>query len=98
MTSERHVEKIVEHVHKRVPEADVEATDERLPRWQLANRRAWLEYDAAGKLLISGTKGGGSVVTRRHRRDDSASDAAAIVEELLVEPVVPVEQGAERPV
>lgn len=98
MPTERHVEKIVAHVQKRVPEADLEATDERLPRWILANRSAWLEYDGTGRLMISGTKGGGSTVTRRHRRDDSASHAADLIEELLVEPTRPVEQGAERPV
>lgn len=98
MSREAHVEKIVEHVHKRVPEAALEATEERLPRWKLANRRAWLEYDPAGKLLISGTKGGGSTVTRRHRRNQSASDAAALIEELLVAPVRAVEEGVDRPV
>ena len=98
MSTERHVEKIIAHVHKRVPEADLEATDERLPRWSLANRKAWLEYDQTGRILISGTKGGGSTVTRRHRRDDSAADAAELIEKLLVEPVPSVEQGAERPV
>jgi hypothetical protein len=85
-SSVRHVEKIIEGVHKRVPEADLEATEERLPRWRLANRRAWLEYDSDGRLLISGTKGGGSTVTHRHRRDESAAEAADVIEELLIEP------------
>jgi hypothetical protein len=98
MPSERHVEKIIAHIQKRVPEADLEATDERLPRWILANRSAWLEYDRTGRLMISGTKGGGSTVTRRHRRDASASHAADVIEELLVEPIRTAERGAERPV
>jgi hypothetical protein len=92
MSRGAHIEKIVEHVHRRVPEARLEATEERLPRWKLANRRAWLEYDPAGKLLISGTKGG-TTVTRRHRHNQSASDAAATIEELLIEPVESVEGG-----
>ncbi len=93
MSRDAQIERIVAHVHKRVPEARLEATEERLPRWKLANRSAWLEYDPAGKLLISGTKGGGPTVTRKHRRDRGASDAAATVEELLVEPIEPVEGG-----
>lgn len=89
--------KIVRKVRKHVPDAIVEMTDQRLPRWKLANRAAWLEYDSDGDLLVSGTKGGGSTLTRKHKRKDTASDTAATVTEFLVEPVEPVEQGAERP-
>jgi hypothetical protein len=95
---ERHLEKIVAEVRKRVPEAELEATEERLPRWSIANRAAWLEYSVSGKLLISGTKGGGSTVTVKHKRDESAAEAAATITELLVEPVAQVEEEAERPV
>ncbi len=98
MSRAPHFDKIVEQVHKRVPEAKVETTDENLPRWMLANRAAWLEYDTDGKLLLSGTKGGGSTVTRKHKNDETASDAAAVIAELLLEPVKPVEEGAERPI
>ncbi len=91
MSPVRYVERIVEQVHKRVPDAKVEMTDERLPRWNLANRVAWLEYDSAGKLLLSGTKGGGPTVSRRHKRDESASDTAEIIAEYLVEPIDPQE-------
>lgn len=86
MSPVRYVERIVEQVHKRVPEAKLEMTDERLPRWNLANRVAWLEYDPTGKLLMSGTTGDGSTVSRRHKRDESASDTAEIIAEYLVEP------------
>ena len=92
-------DKIVEKVHKRIPYARVEMTDERLPRWHVANRAAWLEYDTdANHLLVSGTKSGGSTVTRKHKLDDPASEIAVVIVELLMEPVKPVEQGAERPV
>jgi hypothetical protein len=73
-------------------------TEEKLPRWKLANRTVWLEYDSNQKLLISGTKGGGSTVTLKHKRDDAASDDATKVTELLIEPVELVEEGAERPI
>lgn len=95
---ERHLEKIVAEVRKRVPEAELEATEERLPRWSIANRAAWLEYNVNGKLMIRGTKGGGSTVSVKHKRDESAADAAETITELLVQPVAPVEEGAERPV
>jgi hypothetical protein len=85
------LDKVVEKVHKRVPDATVDATDERLPRWKLANRAAWLEYDVKGNLLISGTMGAGSTTSRKHRRDDSASDTAAVVAEFLVAPIKTIE-------
>ena len=85
MSPVRYVERIVEQVHKRVPQAKVEMTEARLPRWNLANRTAWLEYDAAGRLLLSGTKGDGPPVSQRHKRDQSAADTAEIIADYLVE-------------
>lgn len=59
-----HLGKVVKRVGKRVPEAELGTTEERLPRWSFAKRSAWLEYNADGTLLLRGSKGGESTVTR----------------------------------
>jgi hypothetical protein len=85
-----HLDKIIRRVAKRVPEAKLEVTDERLPRWKFTNRAAWLEYDHDGKLLVTAARGGGPTIKRKHKRDTAAATADVVVE-LLVTPIESVE-------